>query len=167
ILYFRRGGFMEWKFLVDIMLGRLARWLRTLGYDAFYTRNGIDSRMMVLAYRENRFILTRSKRLYNKIGPELSVFINSDDFRDQVREVINVLGIKFDRNIFLTRCLNCNLPLMELPKEDAQLKVPPYVFQTVNRFRACPQCRRVFWSGTHISEMEKLIDTFWERKGDQ
>lgn len=158
---------MERRFLADIMLGRLARWLRTLGYDAMYTRKGIDSRLMVLAYRENRIILTRSKRLYNRIGPKGAIFINFDDFRDQVREVINAMGMKFDKKIFLTRCLDCNLPFIHLQKEEAQPKVPPHVFQTVKTFRTCPQCKRIFWSGTHIDEMKKLIDTFWEKKGEQ
>lgn len=155
---------MENKFLADVMLGRLARWLRILGYDTIYTRKGIDSLFIVRAYREDRIILTRNSKIYKKIGPERSLFIHFDNFRNQVSEVVDTLGLKFDSNIFLSRCLECNLLLIPLTGEEARARVPPYVFQTVEEFKACPQCSKIFWSGTHIEEMRKLISAFWERK---
>ncbi len=156
---------MENRFLADVMLGRLARWLRVLGYDTLYTRRGIDSLLIVRAYKDARIILTRNSKIYKKIGPERSLFIHFDNFRDQVSEVIDSLGLEFDSGIFLSRCLECNLLLIPLPREDAQPMVPPYVFQTVEEFKTCPQCSKIFWSGTHIEEMRRLITAFWEKKG--
>ena len=155
---------MEITFLADVMLGRLARWLRVLGYDTIYSRKTIDSILMVKAYREDRIILTRDAKLFKRISPERALFIHFDGFRDQVSEVVDALKMAFDPKIFLSRCLECNLPLVPLPKDEVQTKVPPYVFQTIKAFRTCPQCGRVFWSGTHIEEMRKLITTFWKRK---
>ncbi len=155
---------MEKRFLADVMLGRLARWLRVLGYDTLYTRKAIDSVLMVGAYRDGRLILTRNSKIYKKIGPQKALFIHFDGFRDQVREVIGALSMEFDSNIFLSRCLDCNLPLIPMPREEAQAKVPSFVFLTVKDFRTCPQCARIFWPGTHIEEMRKLITTFWGRK---
>lgn len=158
---------MEKRFLADVMLGRLARWLRVLGYDTLYIRKGIDSLLILQAYREARIILTRNSKIYKKIGPERALFIHFDNFRDQVSEVIDSLNLEFDSNIFLSRCLECNLPLITLPGEEAQAKVPPYVFQTMEEFKTCPQCSKIFWSGTHIEEMRKLITAFWEKKGNK
>ena len=154
------------KFLVDFMLGRLARWLRILGYDAVYTKKVIDSLLMVNAYKEGRIIITRNTRLYRRAGPANAVFINSDDYKEQVREVIKVLDLEFDRGMFLSRCADCNLPLINISKEMAQTKVPEYVFQTRNDFRTCPQCKRIFWSGSHPNEMMRIIKTFWGKKGE-
>ena len=81
--------------------------------------------------------------------------------------MIDSLGLEFDSGIFLSRCLECNLPLIPLPREEAQAKVPPYVFQTVEEFRTCPQCLKIFWPGTHIEEMRRLITAFWEKKGSK
>jgi len=151
-------------FLADFMLGRLARWLRVLGYDTIYSRKGIDSVLVVNAYREDRIILTRNTRLFKRIDPARALFIHYDGFRDQVREVIESLDLDYDTGLFLSRCLDCNLALVPLAREEVQTKVPPYIFQTIKEFRTCPQCGRIFWSGTHIEEMRKLIETFWVRK---
>ena len=150
--------------MADVMLGRLARWLRAIGYDTIYSRKSIDSLLIVRAYREDRIILTRNAKIYKKIGPEKALFIHFDNFRNQVSEVIEALDFEFDSNIFLSRCLDCNLLLIPLPKEEAQAKVPPYVFQTTEEFKTCPQCSKIFWTGTHIDEMRKLVKAFWERK---
>ncbi|MGA1843754.1 MAG: Mut7-C RNAse domain-containing protein [bacterium] len=158
---------MEKRFLADVMLGRLARWLRILGYDTLYTRKRIDSLLEVRAYDEGRIILTRDSRLYRKLGPERSFFIHADDFRDQMEELIRSLDMHHDPDRFLSRCLDCNHPLVPIAKEDVRMVVPPFVFQTVEAFRTCPQCKKVFWPGTHIGEMERLITTLFERKGTE
>jgi len=155
---------VEKRFLADFMLGRLARWLRVLGYDTIYSRRGVESVLMVKAYREDRIILTRNTRLFKRIDPARALFIHFDGFRDQVREVIEALNIEYDAELFLSRCVECNLVLVPLTREEVQTKVPPYIFQTIKAFRTCPQCGRIFWSGTHIEEMRKLIETFWVRK---
>lgn len=152
-------------FLADVMLGRLARWLRALGYDAVYTREPINSKLMVSAYKEGRIMLTRNKKLYKRVGAKGAILIDFDCFREQVQEVISTLGLEYDEGIFFTRCLDCNIPLVPLQRDEARQKVPPFVFYNINTFRACPRCRRIFWSGTHIDEMKKLIDTFWVKKG--
>jgi len=158
---------MEKRFLADIMLGRLARWLRILGYDTLYVRKCIDSVLMVRAHSEERLILTRDSRLYKKLGPQKAFFIHADDFRDQMAEMIGSLGMTCDPHRFLTRCLDCNEPLVSISKEDVRILVPPYVYQTVETFRTCPQCKKIFWPGTHIGEMERLVTTLFERKGTE
>ena len=67
---------MNKKFLADVMLGRLARWLRVLGYDTLYSRKGIDSLLVVQAFREDRIVLTRNAKIYSKIDPEIALFIH-------------------------------------------------------------------------------------------
>ena len=158
---------MDRKFLADIMLGRLARWLRILGYDTIYARKCIDTQIMVIAYKENRLILTRNTKLYKKLGSKRGFFVSYDGFKDQVKEVICALDMKFDSKIFLSRCADCNLSLISLPKADVQVKVPLYVYNTTDDFKTCPQCKRIFWSGSHSEEMIKIITGFWSKKGEQ
>ncbi len=152
------------RFLADIMLGRLARWLRILGYDAIYAQHGIDSEIMVKAYKEKRIILTRNRKLYKRIGHKGAIFINFDNFRDQLYEVMSNLELELDEKNFFSRCLDCNLELAYLEKDKAKTKVPAFVFHSVDVFRTCPECGRIFWSGTHTEEMKKQINEFLKER---
>lgn len=146
------------------MLGRLARWLRTIGYDAVYSKRGIDSELLVNAYNEDRIVLTRNRRLYKRLDFPRMVIINSDNFRDQVCEVIDAMGLECVKEQFYTRCIECNCKLIPINRDEVQSDVPPYVFHTVDAFMTCPLCKRIFWSGTHILEMDDIIKTFWKKE---
>lgn len=152
------------RFLADNMLGRLARWLRTIGYDAVYSKRGIDSELLVNAYNEDRIVLTRNRRLYKRLDFPRMVIINSDNFRDQVCEVIDAMGLECVKEQFYTRCIECNCKLIPINRDEVQSDVPPYVFHTVDAFMTCPLCKRIFWSGTHILEMDDIIKTFWKKE---
>jgi uncharacterized protein with PIN domain len=138
------------RFAVDRMLGRLARWLRILGHDVAYGPHLGGKGLLACARREGRIVLTRDTRL--EFDERIRhVFIRSDRFRDQLREV--AAAVPLDASGFLGRCLECNRPLEEVPRERAAGRVPPYVWATNERFLRCGRCERFYWPATHRAHM--------------
>jgi len=138
------------RFLCDAMLGRLARWLRVLGYDAGYA-DLPDDGLVALARAEGRVLLTRDTRLIRRpdVGP--CAFIRHDRVRDQLRQVAADCHLGPARAG--TRCLRCNVALEDLPRDAAAGRVPPHVWRTHQQFTRCPSCARIYWPGTHWDHM--------------
>lgn len=139
------------KFAADRMLGRLAKWLRVLGQDVIYGQHLSGYGLIRAARRENRMILTRDRGLKKKQPPEF-LFIESDHYREQLRQVMEQCHLSFGENLF-TRCLECNSLLQPRPKESVKEIVPPYVFSTQEKFSYCPECHRIYWPATHHQRM--------------
>ncbi len=146
------------------MLGRLATWLRLLGYDTAYRPELDDSGLARMARAEGRVLLTRDVELTRRRGlanPATSgelrcALIESDRVAEQLEQVFKRFHLHA-REAF-SRCAECNVPLDEVSKESVRGDVPPYVFQTQTRFRRCPQCGRVYWRGTHWARMIAQIE---------
>jgi len=132
------------KFMADSMLGRLARWLRILGYDVAYESSISDNDLIARALRENRIILTMDRELANRKSAKNVLLLRSDDYKEQLKHVITYYKIDCESHIF-SRCLLCNERLDSVEKEKIKDKVPPYVYATHDEFDICPQCRRAYW----------------------
>lgn len=143
------------KFLADDMLGRLAKWLRVLGYDTLYHQHLDDNELVRLARAEGRLILTRDTRLAHRRGVRC-LLIESELVDEQLSQVLDDLGLALD-DLF-SRCTVCNAPLEEMEKQAAKERVPPYVFRTQERFKLCSQCGRIYWRGTHWDRMKERIE---------
>ncbi|RMF92349.1 MAG: hypothetical protein D6736_03610 [Nitrospinota bacterium] len=142
----------ECRFLVDCMLGKLAKWLRILGYDTTYYSLIADHELIRIAWNEKRILLTRDVRLTQRREVTRYLLIKSDDYREQLRQV--VWHYRLDASSYLfTRCLQCNSPLQDIEKARVRPWVPPYVFQTQELFRICPSCQQIYWAGTHKTKM--------------
>ena len=133
------------------MLGRLAKWLRIIGQDVIYGRHLTGYGLIRAARAENRLILTRDRRLKQK-QPPLFLFIDSNHYREQLRQVIRECGLEPGKNL-LARCSECNALLQARAKATVETLVPPYVFSTQEKFSWCPTCRRVYWPATHHQTM--------------
>lgn len=144
----------EAKFLVDDMLGRLARWLRILGYDAAYSAGLEDRELARRARAEGRVLLTRDMRLARRRGLQ-ALLVESELLEEQLRQVIKEFGLCADESH--TRCSLCNVPLEAIPKAEVESRVPPYVWQTQEHFMLCPECGRLYWRGTHWQRMREKI----------
>jgi hypothetical protein len=140
----------EARFVADVMLGRLARWLRALGYDTLYFRDAPDARLLGLALRERRRLLTRDAALARR-AREAGLLVRADDLDAQLREVLAACGLR--GRAPLSRCLECNGVLVESDPEAVRERVPPYTFRTQRTFWTCTRCLRVFWAGTHATRM--------------
>jgi uncharacterized protein with PIN domain len=143
------------KFVADVMVGKLARWLRVLGIDVVYSNTLEDAEIEGIADAEDRIILTRDVRFAAGQRPGRCLLIESDHYKEQVLQVLGTFHI--DRFSVFSRCLECNAPLQDVDKEDVFERVPPYVYLTQDRFARCPACNRVYWHGTHTGEMLKRI----------
>ncbi|HOW85758.1 MAG TPA: Mut7-C RNAse domain-containing protein [Candidatus Aminicenantes bacterium] len=152
-------------FVADCMLGRLAKWLRILGFDAAYFPKAEDPDLVALARREGRVLLTRDTGLIERTARRPDrLFVRSDDWQDQVVQVLDEYGL-WDEIRPNTRCLACNLPLKPLGREPARNLVSPYIGERAASFAVCAGCGRVFWPGTHAGDMELKIDQLRARRG--
>ncbi len=134
------------------MLGRLAKWMRLLGFDTMYYRNTNGKTIIFHGRKEGRIILTRSKILAEKYND--AILIESEHIMDQLKQITNLADIESP----FSRCPICNIETEEVRKETIQEKVPPYVFEIHKDFKKCPECGRVFWKGTHYKEIKKVIN---------
>ncbi len=142
-------------FLVDAMLGTLARWLRILGYDAEYTGDIPDSEIVRRARAEGRLILTRDRELaFHRKGVK-AIFIRSEDLGEQLAQLRDDLGLSY--SVTGARCPECNVPLEPISREKAKTLVPPYVYRTQEEFKQCPKCGRVYWKATHWEKMNSRL----------
>ena len=133
------------KLLVDAMLGRLAKWLRLLGYDAEYWRDGSDEALMARAQAEGRLIVTRDTGLAGRRGAH-ALLIRAEDLEGQIAEARAALGGTPQP---FTRCGECNGELVSLSHAEARDLTPPYVWHTQQEFRRCDRCGHVYWKGSH------------------
>jgi len=136
------------------MLGRLVTWLRLLGYDTIYAGQADDASIAHLAQRDNRIVLTRDREMARRKAITV-LLIESDQVDDQIAQVIAAYQLRTD--LTNPRCALCNMPLQEIPRSEAEARVPPYVFATQSRFMECPSCHRVYWAGTHWQHMREVI----------
>lgn len=139
--------------LVDAMLGRLAKWLRLLGYDADYWRDGSDEALIQRAQAEGRLIVTRDRGVAGRRGVR-ALLISAEALDDQIAEARSALG---GRPRPFTRCSECNGTLGELSHGEARDLVPPYVWHTQQEFRRCAGCGRVYWKGTHWPALRERL----------
>jgi uncharacterized protein len=147
------------RLLVDAMLGRLARWLRLMGYDAAYWRDGSDLDLIRQACAEQRLIVTRDHQLAFRRGVR-AVLVASESLDEQITEMRAILASRTQAAPDpFTRCPECNGKLHDLSREGARELVPPYVWHTQPAFRRCPDCGRVYWRGTHWPGMQSRLET--------
>lgn len=151
-------------FIVDCMLGRLARWLRILGFDTWYFRKIADDRLLRLHATSGRVLLTRDTGLILRVETGERLFVESDDWKDQLRQVTRTLGLRVADERILTRCILCNDPLRAVPREAVRGRVPDHVASVNTEFRTCPSCGKVYWSGTHPQRMRRVLEGLGARE---
>jgi uncharacterized protein with PIN domain len=152
---------MEITFIVDSNAGKLARWLRMMGYDALFFNDIEDGRLVDMAMKEGRVVVTRdtqiAKRRVAANGSLRVIVTRDDDPRRQLLQVMKELGLDCQQMQF-TRCLECNRQLNPRSKEEVKDLVPPYVFLTQTQYMQCPSCSRVYWQGTHWQRMKSALE---------
>jgi uncharacterized protein with PIN domain len=148
---------MDVRFAADCTLGKLAKWLRILGFDTRYDRGTADSAFLLKAGEEGRIALTRKRDLTRSSPSGPLVVVKADHVERQIAEVLEALALEPDPAKRMTRCLRCNEPLEEVSKETVIGLVPAYVSETCLQFRLCRLCGRVFWQGTHLCHVEEFL----------
>ena len=150
------------SFIADCMLGKLARWLRALGFDVRYSSKAGDDELLNIARREGRTLLTRDTRLLERAKAGPSLLIRSEKWDEQVIQVLSEFDLMGEVRAF-SRCLDCNRMVKPLAKEKARNLVAPFVLEHSRSFALCPDCGHVFWKGTHFDDMRSKIDALLNR----
>lgn len=147
------------RFAADSMLGRLARWLRILGYDTFYLREGDDESLLRLAQAEGRWLLTRDAGLAARATVPRLIRVEATRLEAQLREVLTKAGLPLEGGERLTRCPVCNGSLAAVERSAVEGRVPPHVYATHRVFHVCTACGKLYWQGSHLRRIVARLDT--------
>jgi uncharacterized protein len=150
------------RFVADGHLGGLTRNLRLLGFDVAYPKNADDRQLLEVMARENRALLTRDRRLLMHAIIQHGYYPRSQNADEQTIEVVR----RFDLSklvVPFTRCLRCNALLEEASKADVIDRLEPLTKIYYDEFRRCPDCKQIYWSGSHFSKLQKRIEEIRSR----
>lgn len=153
------SGDDEPRFIVDNMLGSIARWLRILGYDTVYDRDADDWQIIRRAELEKRIIVTRDRALHNKAlkyGLK-SILLWEDEIEGRLAHIAFVTGIRLGVDFTKTRCPEDNTPLIKVDKERVKDKIPPGVYRLHSDFWVCSRCGKVYWVGRHWRTIDTIL----------
>ncbi len=150
---------VEVSFIVDTMLGSIARWLRMLGYDTLYYNDLEDWRIISIALRDNRVIITRDRGLYAKcIKNNLKcLLLEEEPTESRLAKIYREYGIRLYVDLGKSRCPVCNGELAKVSKELVVAKVPKRVYEKNNDFWKCKSCGKVYWIGRHWRGIEDTL----------
>lgn len=153
----------EKKFIAAKELGKLAKWMRILGYDSVYHDRGDEAELVIQALRERRIILARSPWMSRHKGIK-AIIVKRDLVEDQLDQVVEEAGLAIEEEKFFTRCVECNTLLIAAAKEDVREKVPAYVFGAHDVFKKCERCKKIYWKGSHWDMVGKWLEERGFRK---
>lgn len=155
---------MRARFIVDTNAGKLARWLRIMGYDTLFINDIDDEGLIAIGLKEKRVLLTKDTQIMRRrvvtSGRLKALLIIDDDSKAQLHYVVEAMRLNRKRQF--TICLECNETLVPRIKEEVRELVPPYVFRTQSRFVECPSCHRIYWRGTHWQRMKQELEMLVE-----
>jgi len=151
------------RFVVDRHLGRLAKWLRTLGYDAFFQVDCDDSALREELEKPDTHFVTSTVRITSRLKPKHFLIVDQADIGKQLSAVVSATGISPKATLF-TRCVICNIHVTKIAKEDCREKVPERVYELFDDFTQCSSCGRIYWMGTHTSRLINRLQELLEIK---
>ena len=152
-------------FFVDAMLGNIAKKLRLLGYDSEYFSDIDDIKLINVAKKENRIIISKDKELIKKaqkIGIS-SIYITKNEEIEQFLEIITKVNLKIQINGNIARCTKCNSQTESIDKSSIKEKIPQGVFNSNDKFWKCKCCNKLYWEGTHIKNLQEFAGKVNER----
>ena len=145
------------KYIADVMLGKLAKWLRIAGIDVLYCNKIDDEDLIKISVKENRILLTRDHKLAIDKKMNKAIIIENQFIDAQLKEFF--MKTELTPTDFFSRCLLCNEPLKVIvDKSTIQDRVPPFTYKTHNEFSICVKCDKIYWKGTHRENMIKKFD---------
>ncbi len=153
-------------FVVDAMLGNIAKKLRLLGYDSEYSSDISDDEIILKAKTENRILLTKDEPLLKKAKKQAisSIQIKNEKELEQLAQIFrnfNLSKVVISGNT--SRCTDCNGKLETIEKNLVIDKVPNGVLEKVNEFWKCTNCDKIYWEGTHIERLQRFVKELNEK----
>jgi uncharacterized protein with PIN domain len=153
----RADPLRETRFVADVHLGRLARYLRLVGFDTLYDNDWDDDELTQISSNEGRILLTRDVELLKRSSVTHGYYVRSDDPQRQVLEVTRRFHL--DQHLQpLTRCMTCNGLLSRVDKAAVAHRLPPRTKETFDDYSMCSECGKIYWQGSHHDELTRVID---------
>jgi uncharacterized protein with PIN domain len=150
------------RFLVDGMLGGLARWLRILGYEVRYDASAKDNDLLTIADDESMVLLTRDEELYQRAIERTiaSALIVGETEEERLAQMASAFGVHLETNMAETKCPECGASLAEKSKSDVSDKVPEESLKLYNQFWKCTNqnCGKVYWVGSHWKQIRQTLE---------
>lgn len=144
------------RFILDVHLGKLTRYLRMLGFDTKYSNKYKIQEIITIAKNEERIIISRNRQLLKHKEITHGYCLVSSDPKTQLRKIIDYFNLYEQMEPF-TRCMICNGILKSVKKKEIVDKLPKKVKEIQNCFKRCSNCSKIYWKGTHFKRMNKLI----------
>ena len=142
--------------MLDAHLGRLATYLRMLGFDSAYSNQCEDAELARISHDEQRILLTRDNGLLKRSTVIHAYFVRAKEPETQLREVVKRFGLASAASPF-RRCLACNAALLPVTRNEAIEQLEPKTRQYYDDFQICPMCRRIYWAGSHYQRMRRFV----------
>lgn len=148
---------MSPKFVLDVHLGKLARHLRLLGFDAFYEKEMEDAAIIRLGQRPRQIVLTRDIALLKNKRVRRGYFVHAIDPKKQIKEIVRRCDLAGKMKPFRL-CLACNGRIRRVAKSKIESRLPPLTRKYYEKFYHCPDCDKIYWQGTHYKQLLRLIN---------
>lgn len=156
--HLRAEPLREPKFIADVHLGRLARYMRMLGFNTLYKNDFKDDEIVNISVDEKRAILTSDRNILKRSVITHGYFVRNSEVKEQIKEIIKRFDLKNQIKEF-TRCIECNSELQSISKEKILDQLPPKVSESQTSFSICPACKKIYWKGTHHHKMNAFIQS--------
>lgn len=158
VTHLRNKPLRETKFILDVHLGKLAKYLRMLGFDTLYRNDNDDPEIICISLAENRIILTRDIGLLKVKSVTHAYFVRSQHPKEQIKEILKYFDLYQSIDPF-NRCIKCNGQLEPVEKEKIIQQLEPLTIKYFNSFYRCNNCQCIFWEGSHFEHMQSFIQT--------
>lgn len=153
----RKTPLREPKFILDVHLGKLARFLRLLGIDTYYRNDLDDKEIIKIAKEEKRTILTKDLGILKQNAVTHGYFVRSRNPEEQLEEVVERFHLNKQMEVG-TRCIDCNTILEPVDKKEIANRIPSKVKKFYDEFFICKNCDKIYWKGSHYDSMQKIVD---------
>ena len=153
------------KFIGDVHLGRVCKYLRMLGFDTLYFKNYTVEQLIELSRQDHRILLSKDQKLGKNPNVNHWYWIRSSDPLEQIRDLYEKLDLAGSITP-LTRCIKCNNEIVPVSKEKIQEKLQPRTAKYYEEFFHCPNCERIYWKGSHYEHMLEFIQTNFKQKSN-
>lgn len=151
------------KFIGDVHLGRLCKYLRMLGFDTLYFKNYTVEQLIELSRQGRRILLSKDQKLGKHPKVNHWYWVRSSDPMEQIRDLYEKLDLEGNIDP-LTRCIKCNNEIISIPKKEVMQKIQPRTAKYYEEFFRCPNCERIYWKGSHYEHMLEFIQNQFQQK---
>jgi uncharacterized protein with PIN domain len=157
VQHLRPAPLRDPKFVLDVHLGKLAKYMHMLGFDTAYNNSFTDEEIIKISKREKRTILTKDRGILKRNEVTHGYWVRNTNPEKQIAEVVERFDLRNSVSQF-SRCLECNNLLTKVEKENIINRIPPKVLAQHEKYYICKACDQIFWAGSHYDKMQSLIN---------